>query len=229
MKLYMYLILSLLSISLAFAVKDDGRLSKVLFQVDDCYNLTIHYSLVDGNSSPVYFDNCIDKGSSSWFCDCKNYTNGFNITLRTDKTILREPREYDIILNYTLYNLYSNFDNFNLVDWGDYAEVDGEDIKYTNSSIKCQSKVKVVYVNNTIEVPVDRIEYRERNVTVVVHQENFTRINLMNDTINNLTANNSNTYKKYVEERTQKNYRNYIICGFAFLVFCMCYYIYKKR
>lgn len=178
---YLIGLLLILSISLVSA-KDDGKSSKQLVEIFDCFNVTVKYSLTDGNTTPIYFDGCSDKGSNTWFCDCKGYTNGFNLTMRTDRSILRDPREYDISIDYVLYNFYSNSDDFEVEDWGDYVEVNGESIKYTNSSTKCKNSVDIIYINKTVEV----IEYRNRTVEVPVYLENTSKIDECNVRMNDL-------------------------------------------
>ena len=171
-----YVLLFVLSIGLVEGKTPSNLLDKVIIHnLNDCYNLTVQYDLIEGNSTPVYFSGCSDKGNQTWFCDCKNI-KFYNLTMQTDKSMLREPREYEFNIEANLYDVCSDSDSFEVKDWGDYIDEDSVKLK-CSSTKKSSDRVEIIYINKTVEVPV--IEYRDvvKETVKEVYVENQTRIN----------------------------------------------------
>lgn len=198
-------------------VVDDGRSSKSLrLEIYDCINFTISAS--GSNSTGLSFDGCSDKGSNTWFCDCGT-SKFWNLTMRSDRTILRDPKEYDMHIDYNLYNVYSNSDDFEVEDWGDYVDVNGASIKYTNSSSKCQAKKDIVYINNVTETIkyVDVIEYRDRNHTIYINVENTSRLDECNALLINVSSDNLRLNTTLSEELIKSNKYLIVLLGVGIL------------
>lgn len=193
-KLYMaILFLLFLPIVNAAITKPTNLLDRPLINVTNCYNLTIHYELTDGVATPVSFIGCTDKGNGDWSCNCREDDNLYTVIMRTDKSIIRDPREYDIDIDGYVYDFYEDSISFRVLDWGDYTEVKGKRLNDLGSDSAddndntCSDRVEVIYLNRTVEkiveVPVETI----REVRV----EDTVKINVLNQKITTLSANNT--------------------------------------
>jgi len=132
----------------------------ILNNVNGCFNLTLSYDLEDGNVTPINFIGCSNLGNSTWFCNCN--VADYDLIMQTDKTMVREAREYDIDVEVNRYHIYEDSKRFSVDDWGDYTEVKGSNLDYFEDDNfdgkKCSKNVQFIYVNKTIE----------RNITIEV-------------------------------------------------------------
>ena len=161
-------------------------INKEIVTIDNCYNLTIKYDLVKGNSTPITFIGCKDIGSSTWFCDCKNNWNEYNLTMQTDGTPLKKPREYNMVLNAYIYDITKSRDTFTVKDYGYDSDIDGFELDDLGKDIQY---IEVpIYINQTIYK--DRIVNNSQEVVKTVYREDVQKVSQLNLQINELNKTN---------------------------------------
>lgn len=188
------LLLSLMLILLTTTVSA-GMMDKQLMTIENCYNLTVHYELTDGVTTPINFKDCTDKGNSTYFCNCRRDEGVYNLIMQTDNAIIRDAREYEISVTGYTYSFYKDKENFKVLDWGDYIDNKNKHPRdFGQDSTTCDSgEIEYVYVNQTIEtivnktieVPVEVFKEKivERNITIQV--DNTTMITTLKNQRNN--------------------------------------------
>lgn len=206
-----YLIPLLLCIGFASAI------DKHVTEFNNAYNLTISYDLIDGNNTnaDLSFVDCSDLGNHKWFCNTKDKPY-FNLTVRSNEVILREPREYEFEITYNYYDIKSSSIHFNFNDWGDYGDSEAKERYSKNVSSGCTSKIE--YVPIEVIKKEDVIEYRDRNITIekniTLYIDNTSKINELNLIIEDLnkSLNNSlNIAYEYKEKFKNKGIWNIIL------------------
>lgn len=184
------------------------NVDKKIIEVDDCYNLTVHYTQTGGNASPIKFLSCKDLGDNTWFCDCKNSGRTYNLTMQSDGTILNKPRVYDFNIQYRTYEITKFSDSFTLKDYGYDVSTSGLETEELGRDI--ETVYNTVYVNRTV--------YVERNKTVEVpkyvnvYVDNQTKLDALYSNISNLQWDNA-----YYDKRVHKLkfWRNTFIIMFS--------------
>ena len=165
-------------------------LDKDLFNVSNCFNLTVEPVLVGGNGSlgVVGFSGCSNQGGDVWFCNCYRVDGvPFHLVMQSDGTILREPRVYDLRLRVNYFSFKVSRQSVTVEDWGDYVDREGlveatEDFNFKKSPSEFVVVNRTVEVLRNVTVFEDRVVYQDRlvevfrNVTVEVPWENTSRV-----------------------------------------------------
>ena len=159
------IIASLIIIVLSCQLSSATLINKQLFNISDCYNLTVTIDLIDGNVSPSGFGfyglSQQSDASFSGSCFSSNDDN-WSLVLQSDNGILRDPRVYNIHVKANVFSFKKRSMNFNVNDWGDY--VDLGDLNLSNIGKSLVQDLQIVYINNTIVVndTVEKVVYQNR-------------------------------------------------------------------
>lgn len=160
--------------------------NKELLQIENCYNVTIHYQQESGNVSDLTFTGCKNLGNYTWTCDCR-YISEYNLTMSSDGAILKKPRVYEFDVQYRTYDIIKFSDTFTVKDYGYEIDISGmkteelgKDIEYIET---------IVYVNQTVYK--DKIVNRTVEVIKEVPVDNLTTITRLNGDITELRNNNT--------------------------------------
>lgn len=230
-KLIFLTLILLLSITIVEAAPkwDANLLDRPLMNVKNCFNLTVHYELTDGVAVPVYFSGCTDRGNGTWFCNCREDDNSYTLVMRTDKTMVRDAREYDIDVEGYIYSFYKDDVSYRVLDWGDYTEINGKQVNNLGkdgegecTNADPEEVEKIVYVNQTVEVE----KIVEKLVPQEVRVEDNTKILALTNQVSELEANNT----ALVQALNEKGGGNSFIMWFCLigLIFTTGYIFYKK-
>lgn len=200
MKKYLLILLILLAVP---GVLAGSLMDKPLMNVEDCYNLTVHYELTSGVATGVAFSGCTFIGNDSWFCNCRSDSGSYNLIMQTDNSIIREARKYKVDVSGYVYSFYKDKVSFRVLDWGDYIDnknthLDDFGSDKTSSNSVCSSDVQVVYINNTITKVVNQTVEVPVEVIKEVVVENTSRLDALNTSL-------INTHNDYVKLSKNRN------------------------
>jgi hypothetical protein len=192
----------LMMVVVLFCVVSVSALDKDLFNVSNCFNLTVEPVLVSGNGSlgNIGFSGCTWQVGGVWFCNCYTGTSlPYHLVMQTDGTILREPRVYDLRLRVNYFSFKVSHQSVTVEDWGDYVDREGlveatEDFSFKRSPLEFVVVNRTVEVLRNVTVFEDRVVYRDRlvevlrNVTVEVPWENTSKVDELNLLLDNRSA-----------------------------------------
>lgn len=193
------------------------NVDKVVSEIDDCYNLTVHYTQTGGNASGIKFLSCKDIGDNTWYCDCKNSGRQYNLTMQSDGTILNKPRVYDFNIQYRTYEITKFSDSFTLKDYGYDVSTSGMDSEELGRDV--ETVYNTIYVNRTVYV--DRNKTIEVPKYVNVQVDNQSKLDLLYGNISNLQLDNSMLDKSVHKLKFWRS--TFIIC--AIILFFLTVYM----
>lgn len=200
----LWIFIVLISLSFVSAVDKATNIN-----VTNCYNITFEVDQRDGDPADLGFRDCSRRSDGSFFCNCFNTNNNaFWITLQNDGTLLRDARVYDVTMNVYTYVLNEKEIRFRIRDWGDYIE------NVTNNKTKDLGKVTTyievpIFINRTVEVPVEKIVYRDVFIDRVV--EDTGRIISCESQLNASQVDNKNKDDGLLKSHNKIFHRNLII------------------
>jgi hypothetical protein len=230
MKKYLLIIILLLSITLvsaynpwAYKTPATSLINKELVDIDNCYNLTVTYELTNGNTTPVSFVGCTDKGSNTWFCDCKTTIGTYTLTMSTDGAVIKKDRKYKMTIDYYVYDLNKESNGFTVIDAGTDASVSGKNLEDLGRVVEYIDVP--IYINKTIYV--DKIIEKPVYVDVPrdVYIENTTRIDILR---NNLTIQLNSTQIELRQARSARNWWMIIAIIFILIATIIGYMVWEQ-
>lgn len=159
-------------------------MDRQIISIENCYKLDLKLELEEENETYVEFVGCNNLGNNTWNCSCREDDNRYQLVMRTDKTMLRNAREYELKIEAVLYNFKEDSTKVTIKDWGDYTEVKGRDLEDFGTDEEKVTEIIVpeyIYINKTIEILVDKI--MEKPVYIEVKVDNETKLQELNNQI----------------------------------------------
>jgi hypothetical protein len=180
------IIMLALAILIITPVHGVTMVTKDLNQIENCYNVTIHYEQTSGNISDLTFPGCKKIDTYTWTCDCR-FIGEYNLTMSSDGAILKKPRIYTFDVDYMVYDINEYTDTYTVKDYGYENDING--MSTENLGKVVQYIDRIVYVNQTVIK--DRIVNKTVEVIKEVVVDNVTTINRLNGDITELRNNNT--------------------------------------
>ncbi len=193
--------------------------------IENCFSVSIDVELEEGSHSDIGFVGCKKLSSKEFSCNCLNKdNNNFSVIMRTDNTLIRNIRHYDLYISVEYFDVYRKTLSVDVEDGGDYYKEYQKDWREVTN--KAKRFIKIEYVNNTVykdrvvEVIKERIVYEDRII-------NNTVIEYVN--ITEYIENKTNI--EILEERikTKNSLLLIIIIGFSFLIIALSFLYWKKH
>ena len=212
--------LLLLGILLCLPLVHAGVVEKPLnISVANCYNITIHTNLIEGDEVDQSFTGCSKVDNNNFYCNCFNTNNdNFSVIMQTSDYPVHTLRNYKVEIDAITYSLKGKSMTATVEDAGDYYDLNRDD--WRTMGIIYSPQLTPIYINNTVYKDrveyVDRIVYQDKNTTVPVYINSTEYINVT----------------QYVENTTRINklkkiiaFDNILFLILGFLLICSTGYI----